>query len=114
MPAPAVIPAPQAYTNVAVVKTFVVRVSVFRRLTGLGQPPSLKGNFRGLGGPDVAFVCAGRSHSLGEACRFAFSFSSEGGTRFHGLRGGIRLTTVNKSACSKQANEACFGKPLYA
>lgn len=28
MPAPAVIPAPQAYTNVAVVKTFVVYVSV--------------------------------------------------------------------------------------
>jgi len=54
VPAPEVIPAPQAYTNVAVVKTFVVRVSVFRRLTGLGQPPSLKGNFRGLGGPDVA------------------------------------------------------------
>lgn len=55
MPAPAVIPAPQAYTNVAVVKTFVVRESVFRRLTGLGQLPTLGGNFRGFqGGPDAA------------------------------------------------------------
>lgn len=82
VPAPAVIPAPQAYTNVAVVKTFVVRESVFRRLTGLGQLPSLKGNFWGFGGTRRGFVYAGRSQSLGEACRVAFSFSSGGARGF--------------------------------
>lgn len=44
MPAPAVIPAPQAYTNVAVVKTFVVHVSA--NLCESGSPTLvLRGNF---------------------------------------------------------------------
>ena len=34
MPAPAVIPTPQAYTNVAVVKTFVVNISAHSYWSG--------------------------------------------------------------------------------
>lgn len=36
MPAPAVIPTPQAYTNVAVVKTFVVNISALLYRSGQG------------------------------------------------------------------------------
>jgi hypothetical protein len=43
VPAPAVIPTPQAYTNVAVVKTFVVNISAL--LHGSGQDTSVLGGF---------------------------------------------------------------------
>jgi hypothetical protein len=43
VPAPAVIPTPQAYTNVAVVKTFVVNISAFSYWSGQGT--SVLGGF---------------------------------------------------------------------
>jgi hypothetical protein len=43
VPAPAVIPTPQAYTNVAVVKTFVVNISAL--LYGSDQGTAVLGGF---------------------------------------------------------------------
>jgi hypothetical protein len=43
VPAPAVIPTPQAYTNVAVVKTFVVNISAHSYWSG--QDTSVLGGF---------------------------------------------------------------------
>lgn len=82
MPAPAVIPAPQAYTNVAVVKTFVVNVSV---------------NPNRIGRVNCSFE--GKLSRLWER----ETVQARSSCLWAGPLGEMRSTTVNKSACSRQA-----------
>lgn len=90
MPAPAVIPTPQAYTNVAVVKTFVVNISAH-----------LCGSDRGT------LMLGGFPRDQGSALRGGWPRSLRRATAVFGRHRGsykwVRSTTVNKSACSKQA-----------